>query len=115
MDQTPPFLAIAEDFKREDLARAVVHLVGYQIAMTAAHAAQMTRTPHVFMAGSLMAEPLIQEVVARQFDVRRWNNAAGVDDMVNNKIPCLWSSGPMMTHECSGRLTFKTGLSMLRR
>ncbi len=52
--------------------------------MTAAHAAQITRTPHVFVAGSLMAEPLIQEVVARQFDVRRWNNAAGVDDMVSD-------------------------------
>ena len=74
---------MAENFKKEDLAKTLLYTMCQELVRTAINAMHMTRTKHLFVAGSFISHSLTQRLVEEEFEYARWGGAMYYDGIVS--------------------------------
>ena len=73
----------SENFKKEDLAKTLLYTMCQELVRTAINAMHMTKTKHLFVAGSFISHPLTQRLVEEEFEYSRWGGAMYYDGIVS--------------------------------
>ena len=61
------------------------------LASTALTNMQVTRTHHIFIAGSFISHPLVQRIVMEEFEAKKWWDAMAMEGIVseNHYLPAV--------------------------
>ena len=65
------------------MARTLLYTMCQHLAETALINMQLTKTHHVFIAGSFISHPLVQRLVVEEFEAKKWWDAIGIDGIVS--------------------------------
>ena len=76
-------IALSADFKREDLARTLLYTMCQHLAYTALTNMYATKTHHIFIAGSFISHPLVQRIVAEEFESQKWWSTLSMEGSVS--------------------------------
>ena len=103
-------MLISGEFKKEDVARALLYTTCNVAVTTAFDACLITKTKHIFIGGGFAGHPLAAKIIMQEFEFKRWYAANFMEGMVRktkqNIVKCSGGSrmSPRWERQLSGRL-----------
>ena len=103
-------MLISGEFKKEDVARALLYTTCNVAVTTAFDACLITRTKHIFIGGGFVAHSLAAKIIMQEFEFKRWYAASFMERMVRKTkhyiVKCSggFRISPRWERQPSGRL-----------